>query len=104
MTNTPNTPRAPRTYVGNGKTSRTGNPINFSVDLDQLLELVASGAAHTWTGKKGTRNVKLTMWANAEPDRFGFTHAVCLDTFVPTGRPAEQQAPQPIDDSNDLPF
>lgn len=96
------TPKTPKTYVGNGRAGRSGNPVNFSVNIDQLLELVASGQAQVWTKKNGQRNVRLTLWSNGEePDQYGNTHAVTLDTYVPTNRPTES-----VDTSysNDLPF
>lgn len=97
--------RAPRTYVGNGRAARNGNPVNFSVDVDQLLELIASGAAQTWTKKNGHRNVKLTMWSNGdEPDQYGNTHAVCLDTYVAPPRAEQSAGGFQTDHGNDLPF
>lgn len=88
MTHHPDRPR--RVYVGNGKAARSGNPVNFSVNLDQLQQLADSGEAQTFTSKRtGQRFVKLTLWANGEePDQYGNTHSVCLDQFVPTERPA----------------
>lgn len=107
---TENRPR--RVYVGNGKASRSGNPVNFSVNLDQLLELVQNGQAQSFTSKRsGQRFVKLTLWANGEePDQYGNTHSVCLDQYV---APAKADAPgasgdydtyRDVADSNPLPF
>ena len=103
----PTNEKKPRVYVGNGRAARSGNPINFSVNLDQLLEAVASGRAQTWNKKNGERNVRLTIWSNGEePDQYGNTHAVCLDDFVPT-KPADgftaYAKPDP-NHGNDLPF
>lgn len=101
--NTPN--KQPRVYVGNGRASRSGNPINFSVNLDQLLELVATGRAQVWQKKNGERNVRLTIWSNGdEPDQYGNTHAVCLDDFVPTKTAAGSYGAAATDTTNDLPF
>ena len=100
----PNTPKQPRVYVGNGRAARSGNPVNFSVNLDQLLELAASGRAQIWTKKNGERNVKLTLWSNPEPDQYGNTHAVCLDDFVPTTRTDHTPPASTGGYSNDLPF
>lgn len=95
--------KQPRVYVGNGKSSRTGNPVNFSVNIDQLLDLIASGRAQVWKKKTGERNVKLTLWANPEPDQYGNTHAICLDDYVPQPR-QDQPATTGGSYTNDLPF
>lgn len=95
--------RPARVYVGNGKAARSGNPVNFSVDLDQLREAIASGAAQTYQKKNGHTCVKLTIWSNGEePDQYGNTHSVCLDNFVPTPRPEGPTADSL--NANPLPF
>ena len=95
--------RQPRVYVGNGKASRSGNPVNFSVNIDQLLELMASGRAQVWKKKNGERSVKLTLWANPEADQYGNTHAICLDDYVPQPR-TEEPSDTGNTYTNDLPF
>lgn len=96
--------RPRRVYVGNGKAARSGNPVNFSVNLDQLLELAQSGQAQVFTSKRsGQRFVKLTLWANGEePDQFGNTHSVCLDQFV--SQPKDAPGAAGDYDPNPLPF
>lgn len=94
------TTKTPKTYVGNGKASRSGNPVNFSVNIDQLLEFISSGQAQVWTKKNGQRNVRLTLWSNGdEPDQYGNTHAVTLDNYVAPARlemPANTPDPLPF--------
>lgn len=67
-------------YVGKGKTVGQFGNISFSVDLDALTP-----HAFEYNGK---RYVKLIIGQMRQPDQFGKTHTVSIDTWKP-----DQNAP-----------
>jgi hypothetical protein len=94
----------PKIYVGKGKKSNYG--IKVSICLSDLP------AEHITTANNGKKYINLEVSEMKQPDQWGKTHTVTVDTWKPTGattQPAQAQ-PEPEPDvkeySNDgtLPF
>ena len=58
---------------------------------------------HWKTDDKGRRYIPINVWANREPDQYGNTHTMVLDTFKPTPQSGVNNSPQK-DKYSDLPF
>lgn len=69
-------------YVGNGKVKSFdwGSVLNATLDLDAL---VLQYGAHGFANQKGDRKIKVTVMKRKEPDDYGNTHYITLDTWHP---------------------
>jgi hypothetical protein len=69
-------------YVGNGKTINTkyGDYLKITVDLDSLIREFEN---YGFTTNAGKRKIKLDIPKRREPDNYGNTHAVTIDTWKP---------------------
>lgn len=85
-------------YVGRGKTSKYG--VRMSLCLSDIPK------EHITTSNNGKKYINLELNEKRQPDTYGNTHSIKVDTWKPgqAQTPApRQQAPQPAAD-NDLPF
>lgn len=85
-------------YVGRGKTSKFG--VRMSLCLSDIPK------EHITTANNGKKYINLELNEKRQPDTYGNTHSIKVDTWKPSQAqtPApRQQAPQPAAD-NDLPF
>lgn len=98
-------------WVGSGKEFGNYGDINISVCLDDIP------SAHRQTSKNGKVYLNLVVSKKREPDQWGKTHSVRVDTWKPDQAPAQQANARPApnlgrqnarpaleDDSTDLPF
>ena len=64
-------------FCGRGKRFGQYNAISLSICLDDLPK------EHITTGKNGKRYIKLNVNEKREPDEWGNTHSVEVDTWKP---------------------
>ena len=83
-------------YVGKGKQSKFG--YRFSVCLSDL----PAEHINEFNGKK---YINLELKEMRQPDKFGKTHTVTVDTWKPEAKPEPSNEPMPESiGTNDLPF
>lgn len=88
-----------RIYVGSGKRVKNYDLVNFSVCLTD----VPTTAVFEYKGKN---YIKLVIGAKREPDQYGKTHSIWVDTFKPEKRSpsnAEQEDANQAAANNDRP-
>jgi superfamily II DNA or RNA helicase len=78
-------------YCGRGKQGRFG--VRISLCLNDLPK------EHITTANNGKKYISLNVDAKREPDQYGNTHSVSVDTW----KPGQQNAPEPAP-ADDLPF
>jgi len=82
-------------YVGSGKEFGQYSDINIDICLSDLPK--------EWikkSDKNGKSYIKLTVSKKKEVDKYGKTHSVSVNTFIPD----KKQEVKPESESNDLPF
>lgn len=84
-------------YVGKGKQSKYG--YRFSVCLSDI-------PAEHMNEFNGKKYINLELKEMRQPDKYGKTHTVTVDTWKPEKRAEQQpeQQPESISGTNDLPF
>ena len=90
-----------KTYVANLKTFGNYGSIKGRIYADKTTDL--------WeTDDKGRKYLPIIINVNKEPDQYGNTHSVILDTWKPEAKaeaaPAPVKKAQPKTVANDLPF
>ena len=73
-------------YAGNGKAYRFddgGSVINVMIDVDALAH---NFKQYGFTTEQGKRKMRIKIHENREPDRYGNTHFVTVDTWKPETR------------------
>lgn len=76
-------------FCGRGKRFGQYNAISLSICLDDLPK------EHITTGKNGKRYIKLNVNEKREPDEWGNTHSVEVDTWKPDQAPAKRENVRP---------
>ena len=88
----------PKIYVGAGKKAGQYDIINISVCLTDLPK------EHIFE-YEGKKYIKLTVAARKQPDKYGKTHSVSVDTFKPEAQKTPETNPmEQGSDADDLPF
>ena len=82
-------------YCGRGKQGRFG--VRISLCLNDLPK------EHITTANNGKKYISLNVDAKREPDQYGNTHTVTVDTWKPGQQNAPAPAPAPAQ-GDDLPF
>lgn len=101
--------KAPKIYVGNGKSKFNGDLISVSINLDKIPD----EHINEFNGKRFVRlNVALNY--EGKVDEYGNTHSVTIDTWKPSTaknedrgdyKPAPAKSPLAVvEDENSLPF
>lgn len=92
-------------YIGRGKKVGQYGTIAVSICIDDIPK------EHITKAGNGKRYLNLNIAEKREPDQYGYTHSVAVDTWKPEAKP--QPKPQPkyqppagagMPDSDDLPF
>lgn len=79
-------------YCGNAKVhtfNDGGSVLNVMIDVDELAKNFKQYGFTTWQGK---RKMRINIYEAREPDRYGNTHCVTVDTWVPTKRKEPEQS------------
>ena len=89
---------AEKIYAGKGKEYGSYGAVMMALDVEVLLQ-----HAYEYNGK---RYVKLSVQKMREPDRYGKTHTVTIDTWQPERKKEEREdAKQRIEASDgEIPF
>ena len=70
-------------YIGSGKEKtfdNGGSVINCMITLDGLNQIFKD---HGFTTQQGVKKLKIIVGKRREPDQWGNTHSVSIDTFKP---------------------
>lgn len=89
---------AEKIYVGSGKKSPQYDITSISVCLSDIPK------EHITKSQNGKSYVNLKVSAKREPDQYGKTHSVEVDTWKPEEKPKAQPAPQVKDSTDELPW
>jgi phage anti-repressor protein len=89
-------------FVGSGKEKFDGNLINVTINLSDIPK--------EWIFEYNNKKyVKINVKKKKQPDQYGKTYSVSIDTWKPTAKveakqPVQQIAEQNDNEPNDLPF
>ena len=89
-------------YVGNGTEKFDGDLVEFSVNLTKVMN---EGKAYIWE-YNGDKYIKLKSSKRKEPNEYGKTHSIQINTYNPKNAPTvdtEDTFASPVTD-DDIPF
>ena len=86
-----------KVYLANLKSFGNFGSIKGRIYADKTSE-------HWQTDDKGRKYLPIIINVNKEPDQYGNTHAVVLDTWKPESQQAPVSKSKPATAANDLPF
>ena len=78
-------------FVGNGKEKFNGDKISVTIDLESLREVVKPHAFEY----NGRRYIRLNVQKRRQPDEYGRSHYVAVDTWQPDSQQTATKAAQP---------